>query len=113
MELTRISDVSTVNRPHFANYRFFVQGDTRQRAFWEVILEPPGGDFQGIGVFRSDWGSKAAQETDSRAAYHRLDEPTRLCLGMAACIRRWRISFTDYLIVLRKCGIRPPVKYAF
>jgi hypothetical protein len=46
---------------------------------------PPlrGGDFQGIGVYRSDvfWGR--ARKANFRAQ-HRLDEPTKLSLGMVA-----------------------------
>ena len=43
-----------------------------------------GGDFQGIGSFDAMMGWGAAQEARSGAADHRLDEPTRLPLGMVA-----------------------------
>ena len=50
---------------------------------------PPlrGGDFQGIRVYRSDvfWGR--ARKANFRAPKHRLDEPTKLSLGMVASLQ--------------------------
>jgi len=50
-------------------------------------FRPSGGDFQGIGVYRSDtfWGR--AGKLFSRALQHRLDEPTGLSLGMVASLQ--------------------------
>jgi len=53
-----------------------------------LVSIPPlrGGDFQGIGVYRSDvfWGR--ARKASLRAQ-HRLDEPTKLSLGMVASLQ--------------------------
>jgi hypothetical protein len=46
-----------------------------------------GGDFQGIGSFDAMMGWGAAQEARSGAADHRLDEPTRLSLGLVASLQ--------------------------
>jgi len=46
-----------------------------------------GGDFQGIGSFAAMMGWGAAQEARSGAADHRLDEPTRLSLGLVASLQ--------------------------
>jgi len=53
-----------------------------------LVSVPPlrGGDFQGIGVYRSDMVFGAKRERNSRAP-HRLDEPTRLSLGMVASLQ--------------------------
>jgi hypothetical protein len=50
-----------------------------------LVSIPPlrGGDFQGIGVYRSDVFSGRARKASFRAQ-HRLDEPTKLSLGMVA-----------------------------
>jgi hypothetical protein len=49
---------------------------------------PPlrGGDFQGIGVYRSDVLLGRARKTNFRAR-HRLDEPAKLSLGMGASLQ--------------------------
>jgi len=53
-----------------------------------LVSIPPlrGGDFQGIGVYRSDvfWGR--ARKASLRAQ-HRLDEPTKLSLGVVASLQ--------------------------
>ena len=51
-----------------------------------LVSIPPlrGGDFQGIGVYRSDVVWDGARKACLRAPSHRLDEPTRLSLGMVA-----------------------------
>lgn len=51
-----------------------------------LVSIPPfqGGDFQGIGVYRSDEDSKEGQDTGFSDAVHRLDQPTRLSLGLVA-----------------------------
>jgi hypothetical protein len=45
---------------------------------------PPlrGGDFQGIRVYRSDVFLGRARKANFRVQQHRLDEPTKLSLGM-------------------------------
>jgi len=50
-------------------------------------FRPSGGDFQGMGVYRSDvfWGG--ARRLIFRARLHRLDEPTGLSLGMVASLQ--------------------------
>jgi hypothetical protein len=50
-------------------------------------FRPLGGDFQGMRVYRSDgiWGG--AEKGNFRSSEHRLDEPTRLSLGMVASPR--------------------------
>jgi hypothetical protein len=51
-----------------------------------LVSIPPlrGGDFPGIGVYRSDVVGEGARKVNLRAPSHRLDEPTRLSLGMVA-----------------------------
>jgi hypothetical protein len=50
---------------------------------------PPlrGGDFQGIRVYRSDMVLGRARKANFRAQQHRLDEPTKLSLGMVASLQ--------------------------
>ena len=54
-----------------------------------LVSIPPlrGGDFQGIGVYRSDVFLGRARKVNFRAQPHRLDEPTRLSLGMVASLQ--------------------------
>jgi len=56
-----------------------------------LVSIPPlrGGDFQGIGGLSSDDFSLAGkrESLSPRAARHRLDEPTRLSLGMVASLQ--------------------------
>ncbi len=47
-------------------------------------FRPSGGDFQGMGVYRSDVLLGRAQKRAPLRSYHRLDEPTRLSLGVVA-----------------------------
>jgi len=51
------------------------------------IFRPSGGDSQGIRAYPSKEDFEAAQGTGSGAAIYRLDEPTRLSLGMVASCR--------------------------
>jgi hypothetical protein len=50
-------------------------------------FRPSGGDFQGMGVYRSDVFLGRARKAISRARPHRLDEPTGLSLGMVASLQ--------------------------
>jgi hypothetical protein len=59
----------------------------RRRSPLVSIPTLSGGDFQGIGSFDPMMGWEAAQEARSVAADHRLDEPTRLSLGMVASLQ--------------------------
>ena len=59
----------------------------RERSPLASIPPLRGGDFQGIGVYRSDVFLGRARKVNSRARYHRLDEPTRLSLGMVASLQ--------------------------
>jgi len=54
-----------------------------------LVSIPPlrGGDFQGIRVYRSDVFLGRARKANSRAQQHRLDEPTKLSLGMGASLQ--------------------------
>jgi hypothetical protein len=54
-----------------------------------LVSIPPlrGGDFQGIGVYRSDLCLGRARKASFRAQPHRLDEPTKLSLGMVASLQ--------------------------
>ena len=47
-------------------------------------FRPSGGDFQGMRVYRSDVVLGRAQKRTSLRSDHRLDEPSRLSLGMVA-----------------------------
>jgi hypothetical protein len=47
-------------------------------------FRPSGGDVQGMRVYRSDVVLGRAQKRTSLRSDHRLDEPTRLSLGMVA-----------------------------
>ena len=53
-----------------------------------LVSVPPlrGGDFQGIRVYRSDAISGRARKANFRAR-HRLDEPTKLTLGLVASLQ--------------------------
>ena len=57
----------------------------RENEDWRVVEEgrfrPAGGDFQGIGVYRSDPGSYGWRLLGATPFVHRLDEPIRLSLG--------------------------------
>ena len=50
-------------------------------------FRPSGGDFQGMGVYRSDVFFGGARKVISRARPHRLYEPTGLSLGMVASLQ--------------------------
>jgi len=54
-----------------------------------LVSIPPlrGGDFQGIRVYRSDVFLGRARKANFRAQPHRLDEPTKLSLGMVASLQ--------------------------
>jgi hypothetical protein len=52
-----------------------------------VSIPPCGRGFSRYQGLSIRWVSKAAQETDSHAADHRLDEPTRLSLSMVASLQ--------------------------
>ena len=54
-----------------------------------LVSIPPlrGGDFQGIRVYRSDMVLGRARKANFRAQQHRLDEPTKLSLGMVASLQ--------------------------
>jgi hypothetical protein len=54
-----------------------------------LVSIPPlrGGDFQGIRVYRSDVFLGRARKANFRAQQHRLDEPTKLSLGMVASLQ--------------------------
>jgi hypothetical protein len=65
-----------------------VQPETERERFPLVgKFRPSGGDFQGMGVYRSDvcWGR--ARRVIFRARQHRLDEPAGLSLGMVASLQ--------------------------
>ena len=65
-----------------------VQPETEKERFPLVgKFRPAGGDFQGIGVYRSDLFWVRARKVFSRALEHRLDEPTGLSLGMVASLQ--------------------------
>src|ERR1700690_738589 len=53
-----------------------------------LVSFPPlrGGDFQGIGVYRSDVFLGRARKANFRAR-HRLDEPAKLSLGLVASLQ--------------------------
>ena len=56
----------------------------RAGVFRKRVFRPSGGDFQGIGVYRSDEVLGGAQSRARTPRLHRLDEPTRLSLGRVA-----------------------------
>jgi hypothetical protein len=56
------------------------------------VFRPAGGDFQGMGVYRSDVVGKSAESNLPRSD-HRLVEPTRLSLSMVAS-QQCRFCFT-------------------
>src|ERR1022692_4198634 len=60
-----------------------------ERARSPLMSIPPlrGGDFQGIRVYRSDVFLGRARKANFRAQQHRLDEPTKLSLGMGASLQ--------------------------
>jgi hypothetical protein len=76
-----------------------VPNDVEERVFrfsvkWRVRRSPlasipplRGGDFQGIGVYRSDVYLGRARKANFRAQKHRLDEPTKVSLGMVASLQ--------------------------
>src|ERR1039457_6783908 len=60
-----------------------------ERSLSPLMSIPPlrGGDFQGIRVYRSDVFLGRARKANFRAQQHRLDEPTKLSLGMGASLQ--------------------------
>src|ERR1022692_887719 len=60
-----------------------------ERSRSPLMSIPPlrGGDFQGIRVYRSDVFLGRARKANFRAQQHRLDEPTKLSLGMVASLQ--------------------------
>ena len=62
-------------------------GNRRVGVLRKLVFRPLGGDFSRHGVFRSDMVWERARSMAFRAPDHRLDEPTRLSLGMVASLQ--------------------------
>jgi hypothetical protein len=69
----------------------------------EQAFRPSGGDFQGIGVYRSDGCFWRAQRHAPPRSGHRLDEPARLSLGNG-CIPAVPASVSPGEIIVLRLG---------